>query len=100
MREVRRSLLEPLTPTDVVVVNDPLTGANENCVRTEVEIHVGAVAQEGRARLSIIDWLELELGRKEQRVLLRELVSSAIYMKPETIVLPLDRIERQAPGQD
>ena len=43
MREMRRSRLEPLTPTDVVVVNDPLTS-------TSLELTViGVLSRKGQS---------------------------------------------------
>ena len=72
----------------------------EHSARAQVEIHIVAVAEERRTRLAIVDRLELQLGWKEKRILLRELIGSSVQHQLEIVGLPLDRIERQPTSQD
>ena len=61
----------------------------------EVEVHVVAVAEERCARLTIVYRLELELGWKQQRVLLIELVGAAVQVEFQAVGLLLNRGQRQ-----
>src|SRR5258705_2151552 len=72
----------------------------EHSVRSEMEVHVVAIAEESSAGLAVICRLELELGRKEKRVLLRELIGSAVDGELEAERLPLDRVEGEPARQN
>ena len=71
----------------------------EHSVRPKVEVHVVAIAKEGSSRLAIVDRLELQLGWKEKRVFLGELIRSAVYHELEIVSLALDRVESQSARQ-